>query len=139
MSYPLSTEQLESIAREARLLERDALGWWALGALGALMPPGRMWCLVDRRKFLRCGGPGWRELGYDVNLLEGREWLDFIAGEEEESLSAMDDTLMAGRVLTGFVNRYHLADRSGTRAVEWHATPWSHATDGVSMALGELL
>lgn len=80
-------------------------------------------CIADTNgRFLRVN-PEWeRTLGYKVEDLEGRRFLDLVHPDDiQATLEAMRE-LAAQRVVLGFVNRYRCKDGS-YRFIEWRSMP----------------
>jgi PAS domain S-box-containing protein len=71
-------------------------------------------------------GEGWSELGFDVDALLGRPFLDFVHPDDVDATVAEVVKLASGQVRTQFVNRYRRPDGDYV-ALEWSG---SVADDG---------
>ena len=67
--------------------------------------------------------PSWEKtLGYPLDELTGRLWLDFVHPEDRARTLAAGEQLLHGEDVKLFVNRYRCRDGSW-RWIEWHCTP----------------
>jgi PAS domain S-box-containing protein len=89
-------------------------------------------CIVDIRGTFRRLNPAWEAtLGYAVEELEGRWFLDFVHPEDREATLGAVSDLADGKPVTGFTNRYR--HRDGTfRWIEWRAFPQGELTYAVA-------
>lgn len=67
--------------------------------------------------------PSWEKtLGFSLDELTSRPWLDFVHPDDREGTIAAGQQLMRGEEVVLFVNRYRCQDGSW-RWIEWHCTP----------------
>ncbi len=80
-------------------------------------------CIADTQGFFRRLNPEWEKaLGWALDELEGRRFLDFVHPDDLESTLEALSQLVAQRDLPRFVNRYRRKD--GTyRWLEWRSYP----------------
>lgn len=67
--------------------------------------------------------PSWEKtLGYPLDELTSRPWLDFVHPDDRQATIAAGQRLIRGEQVSLFVNRYRCRDGSW-RWIEWHCTP----------------
>ncbi|MFA5182201.1 MAG: PAS domain S-box protein [Syntrophales bacterium] len=83
-----------------------------------------MLCVADTDGYFRRLNPEWEAtLGYKLEELEGRRFLDFVHPDDlERTLSAVSD-LSGGKQVLNFTNRY-LAKDGTYRWIEWRSVPY---------------
>ncbi len=81
-------------------------------------------CIADvQGRFLRLN-PTWEAtLGYRLEELEGRQFLELVHPDDREATLAAVSRLAAGDTVLNFVNRYRAADGS-YRVIEWRSMPY---------------
>ncbi|EKE29911.1 MAG: Sensor protein, partial [uncultured bacterium (gcode 4)] len=81
-----------------------------------------MLCIADLDGKFRRLNPEWkRSLGYDIDELKGRAFIDFVHPDDVAATIKATSALAEGREVLGFVNRYRCADGS-YRFIEWRST-----------------
>jgi len=81
-------------------------------------------CIADTDGFFRRLNPEWKAvLGYDIEFLEGKRFLDLVHPDDLAATHAAIAELSAGQTVRAFVNRYRRRDGS-FRWIEWRATPY---------------
>lgn len=79
-------------------------------------------CIADLQgRFCRLN-PEWkRTLGYDIEELRGKAFIDFVHPDDRVATIAATSALAQGQEVLGFTNRYRCADGS-YRWIEWRST-----------------
>ncbi|MBF0158238.1 MAG: response regulator [Magnetococcales bacterium] len=81
-------------------------------------------CIADTQgHFLRLNQAWQHTLGYPVQELEGRLFLDLVHPDDIPATQAAMAALVEGNRVRHFVNRYRCQDGSW-RWIEWHSTPY---------------
>jgi two-component system sensor histidine kinase/response regulator len=84
-----------------------------------------MLCIADFDGYFKRLNPAFeRILGYSLEELQSRPFLDFVHVEDREATKVVVDRLRAGGDLTSFENRYRCKDGS-YRWLLWTATPFA--------------
>jgi PAS domain S-box-containing protein len=83
-----------------------------------------MLCVADINGYFRRLNPEWEStLGYKLDELEGKIFLDFVHPDDLESTLAAVSDLSRGKQVLNFTNRYRAKD--GTyRWIEWRSAPY---------------
>lgn len=82
-----------------------------------------MLCIAGFDGYFKRLNPAWeRTLGWSIEDLLSRPWLDFVHPEDVNSTVAAGDYLMSGRILFTFENRYRCKDGS-YRWISWSSFP----------------
>lgn len=80
-------------------------------------------CIADINGNFRRVNKGWESsLGYSIEQLEGKQFLNFVHPDDMESTLDAISELANGNVVLKFVNRYRAADGS-YRYIEWLSSP----------------
>jgi PAS domain S-box-containing protein len=80
-------------------------------------------CIADTDGYFRRLNPEWqRVLGYGLEELEGRRFLEFVHPDDVEATVAIISELAESKTVVDFVNRYRCKDGS-YRQVEWRSYP----------------
>jgi PAS domain S-box-containing protein len=80
-------------------------------------------CIADMDGFFRRLNIAWETtLGYPLQELEGKRFLEFVHPDDVEATLAATSDLEAGRDLASFTNRYRCRDGS-YRWIEWRSHP----------------
>jgi PAS domain S-box-containing protein len=111
--YILTRLSQAIVSREAARMELERFFTSALDLL----------CIADSQGRFRRVNAQWEStLGYTVQELEGRSFLDFVHPEDLPATLAAIDNLKAQQSVQGFVNRYRRKDGQ-YRHVEWRSLP----------------
>lgn len=80
-------------------------------------------CIADMEGNFKRVNSAWSEvLGYRMEELNGRRFLDMVHPDDMDATIAAMSELSKGNPVRGFINRYRKSD--GTyRAIEWHSIP----------------
>ena len=82
-----------------------------------------LFCIADTKgNFLRVNNQWSQVLGYTIEELENRKFLDFVHPDDIESTLAVLSDLSEQKEVVNFVNRYKAKDGS-YRYIEWKSTP----------------
>lgn len=82
-----------------------------------------LFCIADTDGFFRRLNPQWQDtLGYSVEELEGKRFLDFVHPDDVESTLSVTSRLISQETIVNFENRYRCKDGS-YRWIEWRSTP----------------
>jgi PAS domain S-box-containing protein len=80
-------------------------------------------CIADMDGHFRRMNPAWEQtLGYSINELEGRKFVDLVHPDDLESTNHIVAELAQGGTVVDFVNRYRCRDGS-YRWIEWRSSP----------------
>jgi len=82
-----------------------------------------LFCIADTNGTFRRLNPQWKEtLGYDLNELEGKSFLDLVHPDDLDATLAAVAKLSGQESIMNFVNRYRCKDGS-YRWIEWRSVP----------------
>lgn len=82
-----------------------------------------LFCIADTDgHFLRLNSQWQETLGYPLDHLEGRRFLDFVHPDDREATREKVSLLAGQEQVIGFVNRYRCSD-GGYRWIEWRSKP----------------
>ncbi|OPX69509.1 MAG: sensory histidine kinase AtoS [Methanoregulaceae archaeon PtaB.Bin056] len=80
-------------------------------------------CIADTDGYFRKLNPEWeRTLGYPLDELEGRSFMEFVHPDDRASTRDAVARLGRGEIIPNFVNRYRTRD-GGYRWIEWRSFP----------------
>lgn len=78
-------------------------------------------CIADTEGYFKKLNPEWvRTLGYSLNELEGKQFIDFVHPDDKIKTIETTKKLASKEKITGFVNRYRHKDGS-YRWIEWRS------------------
>ena len=81
-------------------------------------------CIVDVEGHFLKLNPAWEQmLGYSLEELEGRSFMELIHPDDIAATAQITDTLAAGKDVIDFTNRYRCKDGS-YRWIEWRSKPY---------------
>jgi PAS domain S-box-containing protein len=80
-----------------------------------------LFCMIDLSGHFMRLNPEWSStLGYSLDKLEGRRFMDFVHPDDRDTTVTVFERLVTGQALTGFVNRYRTLE-GVYRSMEWRA------------------
>ncbi|MDX2075506.1 MAG: PAS domain S-box protein [bacterium] len=82
-------------------------------------------CIADSEGHFRKLSPSWSVLGYSVDELIGKQFLDFVHPDDMQATLDTMDELGVGKPVLNFINRYQCKDTS-YRFIEWRAQQYDN-------------
>jgi len=96
-------------------------------------------CIADTDGYFRKLNPEWaRTLGYTLDELEGKSFMDFVHPDDRATTRDAVAQLSRGEIVPNFVNRYQTRD-GGYRWIEWRSFPYGNVIYAIARDITDRL
>lgn len=96
-------------------------------------------CIADTDGYFRKLNPEWeRTLGYTLDELEGRSFMDFVHPDDRATTRDAVAQLSRGEIVPNFVNRYRTRE-GGYRWIEWRSFPYGNVIYAIARDITDRL